>query len=108
MNRRAARLAPSGGDDVDRDLFPPGFLRLLSIVPSVVRRLRAGAVAGTHAAPGSGGPFLFRGHREYRPGDDLRRVDWGVVARFDRVMVREFDEVVFSGELNKVHGPVKT
>ncbi|EPC00456.1 peptidyl-prolyl cis-trans isomerase [Litchfieldella anticariensis FP35 = DSM 16096] len=23
-------------------------------------------------------------------------------------MVREFDEVVFSGELNKVHGPVKT
>jgi len=23
-------------------------------------------------------------------------------------MVREFDEVVFSGEVNKVHGPVKT
>jgi peptidyl-prolyl cis-trans isomerase C len=23
-------------------------------------------------------------------------------------MVREFDEVVFAGELNKVHGPVKT
>ena len=23
-------------------------------------------------------------------------------------MVREFDEVVFSGELNKVHGPVQT
>ncbi|MGR8950737.1 MAG: peptidylprolyl isomerase [Gammaproteobacteria bacterium] len=23
-------------------------------------------------------------------------------------MVQEFDEVVFSGELNKVHGPVKT
>jgi peptidyl-prolyl cis-trans isomerase C len=23
-------------------------------------------------------------------------------------MVREFDEVVFSGELNTVHGPVKT
>lgn len=24
------------------------------------------------------------------------------------MMVREFDEVVFSGELNTVHGPVKT
>ena len=23
-------------------------------------------------------------------------------------MVQEFDQVVFSGELNKVHGPVKT
>jgi uncharacterized protein (DUF58 family) len=78
--------------DVDRDLFPPSFLRLLSAVPAAVRRLRAGAVAGTRVVPGSGGPFLFRGHREYRPGDDLRRGDWGVLARHERVVVREFDE----------------
>jgi uncharacterized protein (DUF58 family) len=78
--------------DIDRDLFPPAFLRLLSAVPAAVRRLRAGAVAGTRVVPGSGGPFLFRGHREYRPGDDLRRVDWGVLARHERVVVREFDE----------------
>ena len=26
----------------------------------------------------------------------------------ERQMVKEFDEVVFSAELNKVHGPVKT
>ena len=33
----------------------------------------------------------------------------GELGEFGRgQMVREFDEVVFTGELNKVHGPVKT
>ena len=33
----------------------------------------------------------------------------GELGEFSRgQMVREFDEVVFSGELNKVHGPIKT
>ncbi|MBL9085610.1 MAG: DUF58 domain-containing protein [Planctomycetia bacterium] len=75
----------------DATLFPPGFLRLLATVPALVRRVRAGAAAGVHAARGTGGPFLFRGHRAYREGDDLRRVDWGVLARHDRVVVREHD-----------------
>jgi uncharacterized protein (DUF58 family) len=75
----------------DTDPFPPAFLRLLAAVPSLVRRTRVGAAAGVHAARGPGGPFLFRSHREYREGDDLRRVDWGVLARHDRVVVREFE-----------------
>lgn len=33
----------------------------------------------------------------------------GALGEFGRgQMVKEFDDVVFSGELNKVHGPVKT
>jgi uncharacterized protein (DUF58 family) len=76
---------------LDRDLFPPAFLRLLAVAPALVRRLRAGAAAGPSVARGPGGPFLFRGHRAYRPGDDLRRVDWGVLARHDRLLVREFE-----------------
>lgn len=33
----------------------------------------------------------------------------GDLGEFGRgMMVKEFDEVVFSGDLNKVHGPVKT
>ncbi|MCC7140282.1 MAG: DUF58 domain-containing protein [Planctomycetes bacterium] len=72
-------------------LFPPAFLRLLAAVPTVVRRARAGAAAGARAARGAGGAFLFRGHRPYRPGDDLRRLDWTVLARHDRVVVREFE-----------------
>jgi uncharacterized protein (DUF58 family) len=77
--------------DVDPVLFPTAFLRLLSIVPALVRRLHAGVADGVRSAPGQGGRFLFRGHREYRPGDDPRRVDWNVAARHDRLVVREFD-----------------
>jgi uncharacterized protein (DUF58 family) len=76
---------------IDPDLFPAAFLRLLSIVPAATRRLHAGVADGRRAVPGEGGRFLFRGHREYRPGDDPRRLDWKVAARLDRLAVREFD-----------------
>lgn len=80
------------GPLIDDTLFPPAFLRFLASVDGLVRRARAGADAGARAAGGAGGPFLFRGHREYRPGDDLRRLDWGVLGRLDRAVVREHEE----------------
>lgn len=76
---------------LDGELFPPAFLKLLSVVPAAVGRLRASFAEGRRTAPGEGGRFLFRGHREYRPGDDLRRVDWRVAARLGEILVRQFD-----------------
>lgn len=72
-------------------LFPPEFLRFVATIPERVRRLRAGLAAGSRTAAAAGGPFLLRGHREYRPGDDPRRIDPRVLARHDRLVVREFD-----------------
>jgi len=72
-------------------LFPEPFLRLLGAVPMLVRRLHAGPADGRRAVRGEGGRFLFRGHRPYRPGDDLRRVDWNVAARHGRLLVRQYD-----------------
>jgi uncharacterized protein (DUF58 family) len=77
--------------EVDPELFPTGFLRLLALVPAATSRLHAGAAEGRRAALGEGGRTLFRGHRAYRPGDDLRRLDWRVAARLDQLMVRQFD-----------------
>jgi len=91
VSRRRPPSARVAGEGADAALFPPSFLRLLAAVPSLVRRVKLGAAAGAHAARGTGGPILFRSHREYRPGDDLRRVDWSVLARHDRVVVREFE-----------------
>jgi len=85
----ARGTAPSR--DGEEDLFPPAFLRVLAAVPAAVKRLRAGPAEGRRAALGEGGRFLFRGHRTYRPGDDLRRVDWKVAARLGRLLVRQFD-----------------
>lgn len=88
---RAAEAMTAGGGDVDGDLFPISFLRLLAYVPACVRRLDGGVVGGRVARRGDGGRYLFRGHRDYRPGDDLRRVDWRVEARHGNLVVRQFD-----------------
>lgn len=84
-------MSVSSAPAVDPALFPGAFLRLLSVVPAAVRRLHAGVADGRRAVRGEGGRFFFRGHREYRPGDDIRRIDWRVEARLGKLEVRQFD-----------------
>lgn len=42
----------------------------------------------------AGGGDQFLGVREYRPGDDVRRMHWRSTARSGRLVVREFEEEV--------------
>lgn len=51
-----------------------------------------GVLAGLHKSPYKGQSVEFLQHREYVRGDDLRRVDWKVWARQDRLYVKEFEE----------------
>ncbi|MGE3888501.1 MAG: DUF58 domain-containing protein [Vicinamibacterales bacterium] len=61
-------------------------LRYLEIYTArKMRNLRAGAY--TSRSRGQG--FDFDEHRPYRPGDDVRRIDWNVTARFRQPFVRE-------------------
>lgn len=57
------------------------------------RTMLAGA-GGARVSRRAGGSLEFRDHREYHPGDDLRHVDWNVVARSDRLIVKQFHEEV--------------
>lgn len=41
-----------------------------------------------------GGSLEFRDHRDYEPGDDLRHLDWSVLARSDRLAVKQFHEEI--------------
>ena len=61
------------------------------MVPAAVSRLHAAAPDGSRSVRGEGGRFLFRGHRPYSPGDDIRRIDWRVAARHGDLRVRQFD-----------------
>jgi uncharacterized protein (DUF58 family) len=36
----------------------------------------------------------FQEHRDYQPGDDLRRIDWNIYARSDRLVVKLYREEV--------------
>lgn len=56
----------------------------LSARLSSIRERREGA--GSAALAGSGQEFV--GYRPYRPGEDLRMLDWSLLARLDRPFVR--------------------
>jgi uncharacterized protein (DUF58 family) len=49
-----------------------------------IRNLRAGAYTSPLRGPG----FDFDEHQPYRPGDDVRRIDWNVTARMNAPYVR--------------------
>jgi uncharacterized protein (DUF58 family) len=56
------------------------------------RAVVEGVLAGLHKSPSKGQSVEFLQHREYVRGDDLRRVDWKVWGRQDRLYVKEFEE----------------
>ncbi|MEI6255915.1 MAG: DUF58 domain-containing protein [Planctomycetota bacterium] len=56
------------------------------------RAVVEGVLAGLHKSPFKGQSVEFLQHREYVRGDDLRRVDWKVWGRQDRLYVKEFEE----------------
>ncbi|HLG15304.1 MAG TPA: DUF58 domain-containing protein [Blastocatellia bacterium] len=51
-------------------------------------------VGGAHLSNRAGASLEFRDHREYQPGDDLRRIDWSAYARTDRLIVKLYQEEV--------------
>ncbi len=53
-------------------------------VPQAVRSGPAGDALGR----GTGSSLEFSEHRDYQPGDDLRRIDWSAYARSDRLTVK--------------------
>ena len=51
-----------------------------------------GLRAGTHRSPFHGFSAEFQQHRPYRPGDDLKHLDWKLLARTERLYSRQFRE----------------
>lgn len=57
-------------------------------------RRRPRGLAGERLGAGTGASLEFEDYREYRPGDDLRHVDWQAFARRDELVVRLYREEV--------------
>jgi uncharacterized protein (DUF58 family) len=56
------------------------------------RRAVEGLRSGVHRSPHRGASVIFAEHREYRPGDDLRLLDWRAFARSDRYTIKRFEQ----------------
>lgn len=74
------------------ELFDEAFLRKLERLEIVARKLRAGILRGERRSLKRGQSVEFADFRAYSHGDDLRRVDWNVYARFERAFIKLFVE----------------
>jgi uncharacterized protein (DUF58 family) len=74
------------------DLFDPASLAALGRIEIIARWIVDGFMAGLHRSPRKGFSVEFAEYRPYQPGDDLRYIDWKIVARSDRWVVRQYEE----------------
>lgn len=74
-------------------LFPPELLAALQGLRVEARRVPRGGRHAEHHAREAGAGIEFRDYRAYVPGDDMRRVDWSLYRRFERLFLRLLDEV---------------
>ena len=56
------------------------------------REVVEGVITGMHKSPHKGFSAEFSEHREYTPGDEMRHMDWKVIARTDRYYVKLFEQ----------------
>ena len=66
------------------DLIDPASLASLGRIEIIARWVVDGFLSGLHRSPKIGFSVEFAEFRPYQPGDDLRFIDWRVVARADR------------------------
>lgn len=56
------------------------------------RMVVEGFIAGMHMSPYHGFSVEFAEHRQYMPGDDLKHLDWKILAKTDRYYIKRFEE----------------
>ena len=73
-------------------LLAPVELAKLASMALRARTIVEGALSGMHRNLHPGASLEFTEHKEYTPGDDVRRIDWKAVARTDRYTVKRFED----------------
>ena len=69
----------------------PSALAKISSLELIARTVVEGFISGLHRSPHLGFSVNFAEYRPYRPGDDIRRIDWKVYGRLDRLFVKEYE-----------------
>ena len=75
----------------DRALDPETAKRVANL-SFTARKAVDGLLSGVHRSPHRGASVVFVEHRDYRPGDDLRLLDWRAYARSDRHQIKRFEQ----------------
>src|SRR6266700_1297643 len=82
----------------------------------VARTVVEGFVSGLHRSPYMGFSVDFAAYREYQPCDEIKRIDWNVFSRSDKLYVKLFEGETntrvlvmldISGSMNYASGDIK-
>src|SRR5918999_6340419 len=73
-------------------VLSPAVVAAIHDLELAARLVVEGLRAGGHKSPYHGYSAEFQQHRPYRAGDDLKYLDWKVLARTDRLYSRQFRE----------------
>jgi uncharacterized protein (DUF58 family) len=84
--------APTAPSERALGLLAPVELAKLASLALRARTIVEGALAGAHRNLHPGTSLEFTEHKEYAPGDDVRRIDWKAVARTDRYTIKRFED----------------
>lgn len=74
------------------DLLDPAEVSRLGGIEIVARGVVEGFLAGLHRSPFRGFSVEFTEHRPYQPGDEPRYLDWKILARADRLFIKQYEE----------------
>lgn len=85
---RAPRAGSSGS------LFDAAFIAALERLAIVAKRARAAGDRGGRRSQRRGASVEFADHRSYAPGDDVRRIDWNLYGRLDKLFLKLYVEEV--------------
>jgi len=73
-------------------LLDESFLRKLQVLSLAPRRPAYGQLRGMHRSRRTGSGLVFTDFRPYSAGDDIRRIDWSIYLRLDRLVLKLFEE----------------
>lgn len=73
-------------------LLPPDLLQRIEGLALIARKIVDGAMHGLHRSAIHGLSVEFAQHRQYVPGDDPRHLDWKILGRSDRYVIRQYQQ----------------
>src|ERR1043166_5317785 len=68
----------------------PELLARVGSLELLARTVVEGFMSGLHRSPFTGFSTEFTEYRQYNPGDDLRYLDWRLLARTDRYFIKKY------------------
>lgn len=78
--------------ETNKNYFDPKVLAGISNLALRARWVVEGLMSGIHRSRAKGFSVEFEEHREYSPGDEIRRIDWKALGKFDRYYIKEYED----------------